>query len=100
MAQAAILPDPTQVELVTFVGTTTGITAVARTRTVSTLCPVCGARSERMHSRYARRVADLPWCGMLVNDGTAANDCWLRPTIVPPYQPSIPNIERIRQEQG
>lgn len=24
-------------------------------------CPVCGCSSEKIHSRYHRRVADLPW---------------------------------------
>jgi transposase len=66
MAQAALLPDPTQVELVTLVGTSTGITAVVRARACRTWCPVCGARSERVHSQYTRRVADLPWCGVAV----------------------------------
>ena len=66
MAQATLVPDPQQVELVTLSGTRTGITAVVRARAGSTLCPVCGARSERVHSRYTRRVADLPWCGVAV----------------------------------
>jgi transposase len=26
-------------------------------------CPVCGRRSRRLHSRYERTLADLPWCG-------------------------------------
>jgi transposase len=26
-------------------------------------CPSCGARSGRVHSRYRRRLADLPWAG-------------------------------------
>lgn len=64
MAQASILPDPRQVELVTFVGTTTEITAVVRARAANSPCPVCGLESERVHSRYMRRVADLPWCGV------------------------------------
>lgn len=66
MAQAALLPDPTQVELVMLSGTGMWITAVVRARAESTRCPVCGARSERVHSRYARQVADLPWCGVAV----------------------------------
>ncbi len=64
MAQSALLPDPTQVELVTLVGTTTGITGIVRARATSTCCPVCGHRAERVHSQYTRRVADLPWCGV------------------------------------
>jgi hypothetical protein len=57
---ATIIPDPTQVELVRLTGTAAGITAVVRAHATSTRCPVCGARSERVHSRYVRRVADLP----------------------------------------
>jgi transposase len=66
MAQATILPDPRQVELVTLSGTTSGISAVVRARACSTPCPVCGARSERVHSRYTRQVADLPCLGVAV----------------------------------
>jgi transposase len=32
----------------------------------SALCPACGGRSERVHSRYARAVSDLPWHGVPV----------------------------------
>jgi transposase len=66
MAQATILPDPRQVELVTLGGTASGITAVIRAHACSTRCPVCGTRSERVHSQYTRQVADLPWGGVAV----------------------------------
>ena len=66
MAQATMLPDPKQVELVALSGTASGITAVIRARAGGTPCPVCGAQSERVHSRYQRWVADLPWCGVAV----------------------------------
>jgi transposase len=29
-------------------------------------CPVCGTPSGRVHSRYARRLGDLPWEGLPV----------------------------------
>ncbi len=66
MAQATMLPDPEQVELVAVSGTTSGITAVVRARASSTACPVCGTQSERVHSPYTRQVADLPWGGVAV----------------------------------
>jgi transposase len=66
MAPATLVPDPQQVELVTLRATGTGITAVARARADHTPCPVCGARAERVHARYTRQVADLPWCGVAV----------------------------------
>ncbi|MGE5334730.1 MAG: ISL3 family transposase [Nitrososphaerota archaeon] len=65
-SQATILPDPTQVELVRLTETTTGITVVLRACVGSRPCPVCGTRSERMHSRYVRQVADLPWLEIAV----------------------------------
>jgi len=30
------------------------------------LCPLCGSRSERFHSRYVRTISDLPWRGVTV----------------------------------
>src|SRR5262245_50398577 len=66
MAPATILPDPRQLELVTLRGTPTGILAVVRACATSTPCPVCGALSQRVHSRYIRQVADLPWLEVAV----------------------------------
>jgi transposase len=63
---ATMLPDPAQVELAQLTGTPTGIIAVVRARASSTPCPVSGARSQRVHSRYVRQVADLPWLEVVV----------------------------------
>jgi transposase len=30
------------------------------------LCPSCDVKSTRIHSRYARKLADLPWLGIAV----------------------------------
>jgi transposase len=35
-----------------------------RGASVSGACPRCGAESKRVHSRYPRRIADLPWAGV------------------------------------
>jgi transposase len=37
------------------------ITLFARTSSRVALCPVCGKRSTRVHSRYTRTLTDLPW---------------------------------------
>src|SRR3954471_16214297 len=37
-----------------------------RTRTKAATCPSCHQRSERIHSRYSRCLADLPWEGIAV----------------------------------
>lgn len=39
--------------------TVSGVAAVA-------CCPTCGRASERIHSRYERTLADLPWHGVRV----------------------------------
>jgi transposase len=39
------------------------IVILARTANLSAACPACGRPSARVHSRYARKLADLPWHG-------------------------------------
>ena len=46
-----VLPEPDRV------------TVVARSRLPTSPCPDCRAPSSRVHSRYERRLADLPWRG-------------------------------------
>jgi transposase len=46
-----VLPEPDRV------------TVVARSRLPTSPCPSCDAPSSRVHSRYERRLADLPWQG-------------------------------------
>jgi transposase len=46
-----VLPEPDRV------------TVVARSRLPTAACPDCHAPSSRVHSRYERRLADLPWQG-------------------------------------
>lgn len=38
-----------------------GITLLVSTTAVAAICPACGSVSWRIHSRYTRTVADLPW---------------------------------------
>lgn len=42
------------------------VTIVVDTTTASGICPLCGRPSERVHSRYSRTLADLPWQGRTV----------------------------------
>ncbi len=39
------------------------IAIVTSPRQTSASCPDCGVTSERLHSRYLRRLSDLPWQG-------------------------------------
>lgn len=58
-----LLPDPDAVRLESWslepTPPTIALTLAARPR--STPCPLCGRRARRTHSRYERRLADLPW---------------------------------------
>ncbi len=39
------------------------VTIMAHTSTACAACPECGQSSSRIHSRYHRTLADLPWSG-------------------------------------
>ncbi|MGF1472496.1 MAG: ISL3 family transposase [Rubrobacteraceae bacterium] len=43
-----------------------GLTLHASTIGGVAVCPLCGQASRRIHGRYARTLADLPWCGIPV----------------------------------
>jgi transposase len=66
MAKPTLLPDPTCLHLQLLDGSSTTITLVVRTTTEEAECPLCHQRSSRIHSRYVREVADLPWMGCAV----------------------------------
>jgi len=42
------------------------ITLDASTVQIRVNCPLCGRSSDRVHSRYTRTAADLPWQGIAV----------------------------------
>jgi transposase len=39
------------------------LTIYASTTNLAAECPLCGRASRRVHGRYTRTLADLPWCG-------------------------------------
>jgi transposase len=61
-----LCPAPVELQLdqVVFVAPELVVTARARRRIVA--CPACGHASARVHSRYRRSLADLPWHGLRV----------------------------------
>ena len=61
-----LCPAPVELALdhVSFDAPRLVITAHARRRTVT--CPLCDQAATRVHSRYRRTVADLPWQGLRV----------------------------------
>jgi zinc-finger of transposase IS204/IS1001/IS1096/IS1165 len=67
MAKPTLLPDPTCLHLKLLDASETVITAVVTTTSEEATCPLCHQRSTRIHSRYERAVADLPWMGCAVH---------------------------------
>ncbi len=61
-----ILPDHALLHLVRLEADEQFILAVVATTAPEALCPLCQCRSESVHSRYVRSVADLPWAGWAV----------------------------------
>jgi transposase len=63
---STLLADPEAIRL-DFVRPSPGaITLVVKTTALHATCPCCHRRSSRVHSRYIRCVADLPWHGVAV----------------------------------
>lgn len=60
---SCLLPDATHVRLETWSlePASSTITLTLRARRITARCPLCGRRSKRVHSRYERTLADLPW---------------------------------------
>jgi transposase len=58
-----LLPDASCLHLVRLEADEQFILAVVATTASEALCPLCQCRSESIHSRYVRCVADLPWAG-------------------------------------
>jgi len=66
MAKLTLLPDPTCLHLQLLDASEAAITVVVTTTSEEAACPLCYGRSARIHSRYVRAVADLPWMGCAV----------------------------------
>jgi transposase len=67
MSITALLADPEALRP-SFIRPSLGlITLIVRTTATRAQCPRCHRTSSRVHSRYTRTVADLPWHGVSVN---------------------------------
>jgi transposase len=67
MVKPTLLPDPTCLHLKLLEASEAAITAVVTTTSEEAGCPLCHWCSTRIHSRYEREVADLPWMGCAVH---------------------------------
>jgi transposase len=66
MTDQALLPDPTSLHLLHRETEGNVITMVVRTTASQARCSLCGSPSTKVHSRYTRLLADLPWMGHAV----------------------------------
>ena len=56
-----VLPAPNLLDLIGIRADANVIILFAKTSASTARCPACGKRSRRVHSRYTRTLADLPW---------------------------------------
>jgi transposase len=66
MLLSPLLPDPDGLEIEQLTIGPDLITLALRTTSSIAVCPDCGSCSSRIHSRYTRVLADLPWQGRAV----------------------------------
>lgn len=66
MLITTLLADPVSIRLDKIVSGSCVITLEATTIHASGSCPLCRCSSKRIHSRYKRKIADLPWHGVAV----------------------------------
>jgi transposase len=66
MEPAATLLIPPSLHVAAFLLGEDGVTIRAVSEAAGVRCPVCGEPSDRVHSRYERTLADLPWARFAV----------------------------------
>lgn len=66
MASPPLVPDPSCLHLICLEAEAQLIMIWVTATATEAACPLCQRPSSRVHSRYLRRVADLPWVGWSV----------------------------------
>jgi len=66
MSAPARLPIPRSLRVETLLLEEAGLTILASSEATDVRCPLCGDPTDRVHSRYVRTLADLPWAGVPV----------------------------------
>jgi transposase len=62
-----VLPIPPSLHVEALLLVDDGLTILASSEATDAPCPLCGWRSGRVHSRYRRTLADLPWADVAVS---------------------------------
>src|SRR5215813_10164839 len=66
MSIKPLFADPNLLHLERVFSEPDRITIIVKTKSKQALCPQCHSPSAHLHSRYVRRLADLPWAGVAV----------------------------------
>jgi len=66
MNLVTLLAPPRTLRVESIAVTPTRITVIATTMKAQAACPKCHGPSRRIHSRYRRSAADLPWQGVAI----------------------------------
>ena len=66
MADPTLLPNPTCLHLLQLEAEGKMITATVKTTAKDARCPLCACSSDKVHVRYVRVLADLPWMSCAV----------------------------------
>src|SRR5438270_11027728 len=66
MPVSTLLPDTAELRLDHLISEPDSLTIVVATARPTACCPACQQPSTRVHSRYVRSLADLPWSGTTV----------------------------------
>jgi transposase len=66
MPSSTLLPDTAELNLDHLISELDSIILVLKTARPAACCPACQHPSTRVHSRYVRSLADLPWSGIRV----------------------------------
>lgn len=64
MTPKTLNPNRAEADLVCYLQKDGAIEIELRAHQHSSPCPSCGQHSSRVHSRYRRTIADLPWAGL------------------------------------
>lgn len=66
MGHRTLLPDASELRLESVTGKSQTIILLVHAIRPQAACPACGHLSQRIHSSYTRKLADLPWNGIPV----------------------------------
>ena len=96
-----LLPDPAHVRLAYLCASDDQITVIAFSKATDARCPLCDQPSQRVHSRYIRTLADVPWQGVALQIRLTVRRFFCSTTrVCILWSPRYPGRRRIRTSHG